>query len=187
MNAINTFINYVSTGFTHVIPMGFDHILFILTLFFMNKSLRMVVIQCSVFTIAHSISLALSAANIILPDTAVIEPLIAVSILFTAIQNIVNDRVNKWRIVIVFLFGLIHGMGFANALKENGIPDDHFVTALVAFNIGVEIAQIAIVLLAYLLISKWYSEKTWYKQRIVYPISACIACIAFYWTIARIF
>ena len=185
-DTLSTFIDYVVIGFTHVIPMGFDHILFILTLFFMNTSLRMVVIQCSIFTIAHSISLALSAANIILSDTNVIEPLIAASILFTAIQNILSEKVNRWRVVIIFIFGLIHGMGFASALKNNRILDNHFISALVAFNIGVELAQIAIILLAYFLISKWFREKPWYKHKIVYPISAAIASIALYWTIIRV-
>ena len=177
---------YLLLGFTHVIPLGFDHILFILSIFFLNSNVKSVIVQCSVFTIAHSFSLALTAAGYIIPPSQIIEPLIALSILFTSIENIVHDKINTYRLVIIFLFGLIHGMGFASALKEIGLPPTHFWASLISFNIGVEFGQITIILLAYFLISKWFSKKFWYKQRIVYPLSSIIGCIALYWTIERI-
>lgn len=178
---------YLALGYTHVIPLGFDHILFILSIFFLNSNIRSVIIQCSVFTVAHSISLGLAAAGYIMPNSNVIEPLIALSILFTSIENIVHDKVNKWRVIIIFLFGLVHGMGFASALKDIGMPDDHFITALISFNFGVEFGQVTVILLAYFLISRWFSTKPWYKERVVYPISSVIGCVALYWTIERIF
>ena len=177
---------YLSLGFTHVIPLGFDHILFILSIFFLNSNLKSVVIQCSVFTVAHSITLGLAASGYIIPNSKIVEPLIALSILFTSIENIIHNKVNTWRLVIIFLFGLIHGMGFANALKDIGIHQAHFISALLFFNIGVEFGQITIILLAYFLISKWFSSKSWYKEWLVYPISSLIGCIALYWTIERI-
>ena len=183
----DTAVNYLHIGFTHVIPMGFDHILFILSIFFLNSDLRSVIIQCSVFTLAHSLTLGLAAAGYIIPDPKIIEPLIAISILFTAIENLFHRNINAWRIMIIFLFGLIHGMGFAGALKEVGIPHEHFIGALLFFNIGVELGQITIILAAYSLVSRWFSSKDWYRNRIVYPISSIIACIALYWTIERIF
>ncbi len=178
---------YLIIGFTHVIPFGFDHILFILSIFFLNSNIKSVIIQCSVFTFAHSISLGLTAAGYILPNSKIIEPLIALSILFTSIENIVHDKVNSWRLTVIFLFGLIHGMGFASALKEIGTPQTNFLSSLLSFNFGVEFGQITIILLAYFLISKWYINKPWYKLRIVYPISSIIGCIALFWTIQRIF
>jgi len=178
---------YFQLGFTHVIPLGFDHILFILSIFFLNSNVKSVIIQCSVFTFAHSLSLGLAASGYILPDAKIIEPLIAISILITSIENIVHDKINSWRLLIIFLFGLIHGMGFANALKEIGLPDNHFITSLLFFNLGVEAGQVTIILAAYYMISKWFCEKSWYKKRLVYPISTTIACIALYWTIERIF
>lgn len=177
---------YLSFGITHVIPLGYDHILFIVSIFFLNSNLKSVLIQCSVFTIAHSISLGLSAANIIIPNTAIIEPLIAFSIVVTSVENIVNDEVKKGRLFVIGLFGLIHGMGFASALKDIGIAENHFLSSLLFFNIGVELGQVTIILAAYFLISKWFSSKVWYKQRIVYPLSCITACIALYWTIERI-
>jgi hypothetical protein len=112
--------------------------------------------------------------------------LIAISILFTAIENIVHDKINPWRIALIFGFGLIHGLGFANALKEIGLPKNQFLSSLLSFNIGVELGQITIILAAYFLISKWFSNNIWYKERIVYPICTIIACVALYWTIERI-
>ena len=186
MSLIEIAKQYLSLGFTHVIPLGFDHILFIVSIFFLNSNLRSVIIQCSVFTVAHSISLGLSAANIIIPNATFIEPLIAFSIVVTSVENIVYDEVKKSRLVIIGLFGLIHGLGFASALKDIGIPENHFLSSLLFFNIGVESGQVLIIIAAYYLVSKWFSTKVWYKQRIVYPLSCVTGCIALYWMIQRI-
>ena len=177
---------YLQIGFTHVIPLGFDHILFILTIFFLNSNIKSVIIQCSVFTLAHSFTLGLTAAGYIAPNAAIVEPLIALSILFTAIENIVHQKINGWRLLVIFLFGLIHGMGFASALKEIGIPRAHFFSALLFFNLGVEAGQVTVILCAYFSIAIWLKDKPWYRTRIVYPISSAIACVALYWTIERI-
>ncbi len=186
MSYFETLNHYLQLGFAHVIPLGFDHILFILTLFFFSSKIKSVLVQCSVFTAAHSLSLGLAASGFIIPNATIVEPLIALSILFTAIENIVHDKINPWRLVLIFGFGLIHGLGFANALKEIGLPKNQFLTSLLSFNIGVELGQITIIFAAYFLIGKWFSNKIWYKEKIVYPISSIIACVALYWTIERI-
>lgn len=178
---------YFKYGFTHVVPLGLDHILFILSIFFLTSNLRLVLIQCSVFTLAHSISLGLASANLLLPDPKIIELLISFSIVITAVGNIISDDVGKTRPVIIFLFGLIHGIGFASALKEIGIPQNNFFIAVMFFNVGVEMGQVFVILLTYFLISKWTSKKSWYKARIVYPLSCIIACIAMYLTFLRLF
>ena len=183
----NTVLKYIELGFTHVIPLGFDHILFILCLFFLQSNLRSVLWQCSIFTLAHSMSLGLASAGFFMPNSQIIEPLIALSILFTAVENILNPKLNNWRMILIFMFGLIHGFGFATALSEIGIPKKQFFSSLLSFNIGVEIGQITIILLAYFLISRPFSEKIWYRSRIVNPISMIIGCVALYWTIDRIF
>lgn len=187
MSIIEILKQYLILGFTHVIPLGFDHILFILSIYFLNSNIKSVIIQCSIFTIAHSLSLGITAAGYIVPNTIIIEPLIAMSILFTSIGNIVNTKIDAYRLLIIFIFGLIHGMGFASALKEIGLPSHNFLSALFSFNIGVEFGQITIILLAYFLISKCFSKYDWYEPRIVFPISCAIGCIALYWTIERIF
>ena len=178
---------YLFLGFKHVIPLGFDHILFILSIFFLNSNIKSVIFQCSIFTLAHSLTLGLTAAGYLIADTRIIESLIALSILFTSIENIVHSKINPYRLLIIFIFGLVHGMGFASALKEIGIPPNNFFSALLFFNLGVEFGQISIIFLAYILVSRWFSTKPYYKEKIVLPISSVIACIAVYWTIERLF
>lgn len=179
--------DYFQLGCTHVIPLGFDHILFILGLFFLNSNFKSVIIQCSVFTLAHSITLGLAATGLIMPDPKIVEPLIAISILFVAIENIFHNKISAWRVIVVLLFGLIHGMGFASAIKEIGLSETHFLGSLLFFNIGVEFGQIAIILFAYFALARRFGKRDWYYQRVVYPASSLIGCIALYWTIERIF
>ena len=183
---LETLILYLKLGYTHVIPLGFDHILFILTLFFLNSKSKTVVLQCSVFTLAHSLTLGLVAFGLFMPNVKIIEVLIALSILFTAVENIITNTINPFRLLIVFAFGLVHGMGFANALLETGLPKEQFISSLLSFNFGVELGQLVVIVSAYFLVSKWFSNKVWYKERIIYPISVIIGCVAFYWTIERV-
>jgi hypothetical protein len=186
MYFFETIIKYLQLGFIHVIPTGFDHILYILCLFVFSSNVKTVLLQCSVFTVAHSLSLGLAATGFIMPNSSIIEPIIAASILFTAVENIIHSKINAGRIFLIFGFGLIHGLGFANALNEIGLPKNQFLTSLLSFNLGVELGQLTVILAAYFLISKWFNKKHWYKERIIYPISSIIGCIALYWTIERI-
>ncbi len=178
---------YLKLGYTHIIPLGLDHILFVLCIFLLNPKLKTVIAQATAFTVAHSITLGLAMYGLIKPPTNIIEPVIALSIFFVAIENILTDKLKPSRIIIVFIFGLIHGMGFASALTDLGLPKKEFVTGLITFNVGVELGQITIILIAWLLIGMWFSKKPWYKKRIVIPLSAIIALIAIYWTIERTF
>ena len=114
------------------------------------------------------------------------EPLIALSILFVAIENIVVERLNPWRVVVVFGFGLLHGLGFAGALTSLGLPRAMFVESLVAFNVGVELGQVAVILLAWVLVGRWAADKPWYKRRVLVPTSVAIGLLAAYWTIERL-
>lgn len=178
---------YLQMGYTHILPFGFDHVLFVLGLFFLNPKLKSVIWQATAFTIAHSITLGLAVYGFIHPLSSVIEPIIALSILFIAIENILIKELKWWRILIVFMFGLIHGCGFASALTEVGLPEKNYLLALLTFNLGVELGQITVILSAWLLIGKWFSDKIWYHSRIVIPVSCVIACVALYWTIERTF
>lgn len=178
---------YLVLGYEHIIPLGFDHILFILCVFFLNKNIRQIILQASMFTVAHSITLGLAMYGIIKPPTNIVEPLIAISIVFLAIENIYSSKVEPWRMVMVFLFGMVHGMGFAGALSQLGMPQYAFATALISFNVGVELGQLSIILLMYFCVSRLFSEQWWYRRRIVIPASLAIAMVAGYWTIERIF
>jgi hypothetical protein len=185
--ASDVFWKYLIIGYEHIIPLGFDHILFILCVFFLNTNIRKIVLQATMFTLAHSITLGLAMYGIIDPPPDIVEPLIAVSILFLALENIISDKVKPWRMLMVFLFGMVHGMGFAGALSELGMPRNAFATALVAFNVGVELGQLSIILAMYFLVARPMSGKPWYRKRVVIPSSALIALIALYWTIERTF
>ena len=178
---------YLKLGFTHILPLGLDHILFVLCLFFLSPSLKTVLWQATAFTIAHSITLGLAIYGIISPPTHIVEPIIALSIFYVAVENIISNKLRASRLLLVAIFGLIHGMGFASVLTDLGLPKDQFLTSLISFNVGVELGQISIILLAWLLIGKWFNKKPWYKDRIVIPISVVIALISLYWTIERIF
>jgi hypothetical protein len=116
----------------------------------------------------------------------IVEPAIALSIAYIAIENIFLSELKPWRVALVFAFGLLHGMGFAGALKELGLPRSEFLTALLTFNVGVEAGQMAVIGAAFLLIGWHRANSAWYRSRIAVPVSALIACTAVYWTIQRL-
>jgi hydrogenase/urease accessory protein HupE len=177
---------YLKLGIAHIVPMGIDHILFVVALCLLNTKLKTILWQATAFTLAHSITLALSMKGVMTLPPPIVEPLIALSIVFVAVENILINELKVWRILIVFLFGLIHGLGFAAALNEIGLPRNKFFTSIISFNAGVELGQILIILCIYLLIIHPMGRKIWYKKIIVYPISLVIASIALFWTFQRI-
>lgn len=178
---------YVQLGFTHILPLGIDHILFVLSLFLLNPTLKPILLQATAFTVAHTITLGLAMYGVIKPPSNIIEPVIALSILYVALENIFSPKLKASRIGIVFLFGLIHGMGFASALTELGLPKNAYFSSLIMFNIGVELGQIAVILAAYFLLGKIFGNKPYYRKWIVIPLSVIIACVALFWTVQRIF
>jgi len=180
-------VYYLKLGFHHIIPGGVDHILFVSALCLLSNRLRTILWQATAFTVAHSVTLALSMKNILVVPPAITEPIIAMSIVFVAIENILFSELKPWRILIVFMFGLIHGMGFASALNEIGLPPNKFYTSILAFNGGVELGQATIIVIIFSSLVALWGKKSWYRKRIVYPLSAIIATIAGYWTIARLF
>jgi len=177
---------YLVLGFTHIVPHGLDHVLFVLGLFLLTGRARSILWQVSAFTLAHSITLGLSIYGVIAAPSSIVEPLIALSIAYVAIENLFFSELKSWRLALVFAFGLLHGMGFAGALRELGLPPSEFLTALVTFNVGVEAGQLAVIGAAVLLVGWLWSPRPWYRQRIVVPASAVIACVAVYWTVTRL-
>ncbi len=177
---------YLKLGYTHILPLGLDHILFVLSLFMLSPKLKPLLWQATAFTVAHSITLGLSMYHIISPPANIVEPLIALSILYVSLENIFSPRLKASRIGIVFLFGLVHGMGFAGALGKLGLPQDAYLLSLVMFNIGVELGQLTIILAAYFLLGKWFGNKSYYRRLIVIPASAVIAIVSAVWTVQRL-
>lgn len=183
---IRTAWRYLTLGYTHILPNGLDHMLFVLGIYLLSGRARSVLWQVSAFTVAHSITLGLSMYGLVSVQPRIVEPLIALSIAYVAIENIFLSELKAWRIGLVFCFGLLHGMGFAGALKELGLPRSEFLTALLTFNVGVEAGQLTVIAAAFLLVGWHCSRRDWYRSRIVVPISAMIACTAVYWTIERL-
>jgi len=176
---------YLRLGFEHILPEGTDHILFVLGLFLLSCRLKPLLWQVTAFTVAHSITLGLAMYGIFRLPSSVVEPLIAASIAFVAVENICTPELKPWRPVVVFCFGLIHGLGFSSVLLSLGLPRNDFAPALVAFNCGVELGQLTVIMAAFLLVG-WWRNRKWYRRAIVIPASALIAMTGLFWTVQRI-
>jgi hypothetical protein len=177
---------YLVLGFTHILPKGTDHILFILGIFLLSRRLKPLLLQVTAFTLAHTLTLGLCLYGIVSLSPRIVEPLIAVSIVFVAVENIVTPELRPWRIVLVFAFGLLHGLGFAGVLSELGLPRGEFVTGLVSFNVGVEAGQLAVIAVAFALLALPFRHRPWYRSRIVVPASAVIAAVGLFWAVQRV-
>ena len=173
-------------GYVHILPRGVDHILFVLGLFLLGSQLPALIKQITAFTLAHSLTLALAAAGLVRLPANIVEPLIALSIVFVAIENLTTKEVRPWRILVVFAFGLVHGLGFAEVFQELGLAGAGFFTALLGFNIGVELGQLSVVALALLAVG-WLRGRTGYRKFVVVPASLAIAAVAAFWTLQRVF
>jgi hypothetical protein len=187
MSKADAALVYLGLGYKHILPLGFDHILFILSLFLLSPKLKPVLWQATAFTIAHSVTLGLAMYHVITPPSKIVEPVIALSILYVALENIFSPRLKTSRIGVVFLFGLVHGMGFAGALGQLGLPKNAYLISLVMFNVGVELGQLTVILTAYFLLARYLGDKPYYRKYAVIPLSLVIALTATYWTIQRLF
>ncbi len=176
---------YVALGFTHILPGGLDHVLFVVGLFLLTRRPRALLAQISAVTIAHSITLGLSLYRTVSLPSSIVEPLIAVSIAYVAVENLWSAELRPSRVALVFGFGLLHGLGFAGALTELHLPRPEFATALVGFNAGVELGQLTVVAAAFALAGWWTRDAAQYRRYVVVPGSAAIALIAAFWIVQR--
>jgi hypothetical protein len=177
---------YLTLGFHHIIPEGTDHILFVLGLFLFSARFGPLLWQVSAFTVAHSVTVGLAIYGVLRLPPAVTEPLVAASIVYVAVENIFTKELKPWRYAVVFGFGLVHGLGFARAFAQVGLPRQSFLTGLVGFNLGVECGQLAVIAGAFLAVG-WFRHRPWYRRAIVIPASSVIALIALAWTVQRVF
>ncbi len=185
--ALEIFGEYLTIGFTHILPKGLDHILFVVGLFLLSTRLHSLLWQITSFTLAHSVTLALGAFEVVRISPAIVEPLIAASIVYVCIENIVSDKLQRWRPAVVFGFGLLHGLGFAGVLGDIGLQPGHFVAGLVAFNLGVELGQLAVIAGCFLAVGLWFRHKPYYRRAITNPASLVIAVVGAYWFVERTF
>ena len=185
-NTFSEIINYLIIGFEHIVPKGLDHILFVIGLFLFSPKFKPLLIQVSAFTIAHTITIFLGVLDVIVIPPSIVEPIIALSISYVAIENIFLKKISIWRPMVVFLFGLLHGLGFAGVISEIGLSQAHFVLSLISFNIGVELGQLLVILICYFGVAYWIKEKVWYKKFFTNSLSLIISLVGLYWFIERI-
>jgi hydrogenase/urease accessory protein HupE len=179
-------LDYTGLGYLHILPKGLDHILFVLGLFLLSLRFSPLLWQVTAFTIAHSITLAMSIYGLIEVSPLIVEPLIALSIAYVGIENVLTRQLKPWRVIIVFLFGLLHGMGFAGVLLELGLPESEFLTALITFNVGVELGQLSVIALALVVVFWIRKREDLYRRVVVVPGSLIIAVTGLYWTVERV-
>ena len=182
---------FFKTGIEHILPGGLDHILFVFALFLAANSMRSLVFLISIFTVAHTATLGLTAAGVIEPPAWIVEPLIALSIAFVAIETLFRKGSSKWRPLVVFGFGLFHGMGFAGFVREIGLPEEQFWPSLLGFNVGVEVGQLAVIVAAVLVnvpIKLMLSKTNLsYRQVVILPCSLLISAVGIWWFVTRSF
>lgn len=177
---------YVGLGFTHIVPEGLDHILFVLGLFLLGGGARPLLSQVTAFTLAHSLTLGLAMYGVVHVPPSIVEPAIAISIAYVAIENILTGKCTRRRTAVVFAFGLLHGLGFAGVLRDLGLPRADVLPALVSFNIGVELGQLAVIALAFLAVGVWWRARPWFRVRVAIPASVLIALTGLFWAAQRI-
>jgi len=187
---ISTMQRYLVTGIEHIF-LGYDHIAFLVAVVLWARRLIPVIKIVTAFTIAHSITLSLAALNVVVIPSSVVEPAIAASIVFVAVENFFSRDIDRrWR--VAFVFGLIHGFGFAGALRDVGLPPNAVATALAAFNVGVEIGQVAIVsivvpmLIALDRLMTPDRAKPLRAASLVYALSVLIGLLGSYWLLTRV-
>ncbi|MFT3784212.1 MAG: HupE/UreJ family protein [Nibricoccus sp.] len=180
-----TVARFIKLGLLHILPRGLDHVLFMLGLFLLAKRLSVLLWQVTAFTLAHSVTLGLSLYGVVTWPTSVVEPLIALSIVLVAIDNLRGQELRWWRVAVVFTFGLVHGLGFAGILSSLDLPRSEFLRALIGFSIGVEFGQIAVICLAFIAVG-WFRQSARYRQIVVIPASLTIGLIALFWTAQRL-
>ncbi|WP_246668727.1 HupE/UreJ family protein [Bradyrhizobium sp. UNPF46] len=187
----STVERYLLTGIEHIF-LGYDHIAFLIAAMLWACRLIPVIKIVTAFTVAHSITLSLAALDLVVVTGRIVEPTIAASVIVVAVENFISRDIDRrWR--VAFLFGLIHGFGFAGVLREVGLPPNAIVPALGAFNIGVEIGQIAIVVIVLQVLG--LLDRLTAAGRVepvraarpVYAISAAISLLGSYWLIMRVF
>jgi hydrogenase/urease accessory protein HupE len=176
---------YVVLGIEHILS-GFDHLLFVFSLLFLVGFQRKLVWTITAFTAAHSLTLACAAMGWLTLRSPPVEASIALSIVLVAGEALHHrdTLARRWPAVVAFLFGLVHGLGFAGALKEVGLPQNYLPTALLTFNIGVEIGQLMTVTLAWLV---WRALRRWpVVAQARTPVLYAIGSVAAYWSWLRV-
>jgi len=177
---------FVPSGIQHIL-IGPDHILFLIGLLLLGGGWKALVRIVTAFTIGHSITLSLAALGLVSPAARLIEPAIALSIVLVGADNLVRGRGRDVRAWIALVFGLVHGFGFANVLREFGLPREALGWSLFSFNVGVEIGQLAIVLVVATLLAAIRRRSDAMGYRVAYAGSVVVIAAGSYWFVERVF
>lgn len=179
----SSWFSFFKLGMLHILT-GYDHLLFLIALLLRKQTLKQYIGIVTAFTIAHSITLSLSVLDIVNLPSLFVESVIAGSIIYVAIENIFRKKIqHRWG--ITFAFGLIHGLGFADLLKEMALPKSHLAVALVSFNIGIEVIQLMIVLICLPILFYLHKQKN--SLKMIQIISAVIVIAGAYFLITQLF
>ena len=182
-----SFTKFFVLGIQHIVPKGLDHILFIFGLFLFSSSINKLIKQITIFTIAHSITLIFVSLSLIKINPHIVEPIIALSIVYVGLENIFKNYIKEnFRYIVILFFGLLHGLGFALVLSDIGYRSSKLFLNLISFNIGIEVAQILLILFLYLLIGIKFAKNQYYRIAFQIPASTLIATIGLYWFFERI-
>jgi hydrogenase/urease accessory protein HupE len=174
--------SFFTFGLEHILT-GYDHLLFLFALILMPISLKQVLFSITAFTLAHSITLGISVLGFLVPNSNIIEPLIALSIAYVGIENFIIKKFNK-RWILTFLFGLIHGFGFAGALHEISLSTDQLPWVLLNFNLGVEMGQVLVILMVFPILA-WFRKSLWFNSSGIATLNMSLIVIGSYWFIDR--
>jgi len=180
------FLKYLSLGVFHILT-GYDHLLFVLALLFLSASFRELLTSVTAFTLAHSVTLGLGILGLVNVPVPFIEAMIAASIVVLYREVLTGKRGKKAHLpIVVFLFGLLHGLGFASALSGIGLPRNEIPAALFAFNVGIELGQMLFIVSAWMVLKLLYTLLPVGRNTIQNSIAWCAGSFATYWLIERV-
>jgi hypothetical protein len=185
---VGTFIEF---GFQHIIPQGLDHLLFVVALYLNARSWPSLILQVTTFTVAHTITLGFAATGVLSSPGAIIEPLIAASIILLALEAIFAPKGTAWRLPVVFAFGLLHGLGFGSVMKVY-LENADLSAGLMGITIGVELGHMAVLVstgltaFAVQLALKTANKPGLYRPAFVIPVAGLIALVGAYWALQRV-
>lgn len=177
------FFSEVKRGFLQVLPLGLDHVLFILGLFLFSRRCRPLLYQVSAFALAHTLTLWLASAGVVNVPATLVEPLIAASLVAIAVENLLRREYRHSRLIVVFVFGLVHGLGFAGAMGTRLDSAGH-VLGLLGINLGIELGQLAVIALAFGA-TCWIKDEATFRKLVVVPGSILIALVGVWWIAER--
>jgi hydrogenase/urease accessory protein HupE len=177
---------FVASGIHHIL-IGPDHMLFLVGLLLLGGTLRRLILVVSAFTLAHSITLSLAALNILDPPARIVEPVIALSIVFIGVDNLIVRGGRDIRGWIAFAFGFVHGFGFAGVLREMGLESRALVWSLLSFNLGVEIGQLFVVILVATALTALRTRSETAGRRLAFAGSIGVIAAGTFWFFERVF